>query len=182
MPDIRRQLLAAFDLEHREHLQAIRQALRSGGEADAREIFRRAHSLKGAARAVDLPAVETQAHALESLCAELMDGGRTLDADTIATLESLLDAVEDAAAAAYAPPAPKPTAATAVQPATDETVELVRIDVESVAGLSRAMQTLSGDVLDHGAIDEDLRRLAADARRLERGWRESRSGAGAAER
>ena len=99
MPDIRRQLLAAFDLEHREHLQAIRQALGTGGAADTREIFRRAHSLKGAARAVDLPAVEEKAHALESLCAELTDGGRTLDAETIAALEVLLDAVEDARAA-----------------------------------------------------------------------------------
>jgi len=177
VPDIRRQLLAAFDLEHREHLQAIRQAIAAGGEADAREIFRRAHSLKGAARAVDLPAVEEQAHALESLCAELMDGARVLDAETVATLEGLLDAVEDAAASAYAPPAPKPaTASTA--PAVEESVELVRIDVEAVAGLSRAMQTLSGDVLDHGAIDEDLRRLASDARKLERRWRDARSVAG----
>ncbi|PLR25588.1 hybrid sensor histidine kinase/response regulator [Caulobacter zeae] len=175
MPDIRRQLLAAFDLEHREHLQAIRQAIAAGGEADTREIFRRAHSLKGAARAVDLPAVEEHAHALESLCAELMDGQRTLDADTTAALEGLLDAVEDAAGAAYAPPAPKPAATTAA--VADETVEYVRIDVEAVAGLSRAMQTLSGDVLDHGAIDEDLRRLASDARKLERRWRDTRGGA-----
>ncbi|PVM87381.1 hybrid sensor histidine kinase/response regulator [Caulobacter endophyticus] len=178
MPDIRRQLLAAFDLEHREHLQAIRQAIAAGGEADAREIFRRAHSLKGAARAVDLPVVEEQAHALESLCAELMDGARMLDAATAATLEGLLDAVEDAAAAAYAPPAPKPAETTAAAPAPEEAVELVRIDVEAVAGLSRAMQTLSGDVLDHGAIDEDLRRLASDARKLERRWRDARSAAG----
>lgn len=177
MPDIRRQLLAAFDLEHREHLQAIRQAIAAGGEADAREIFRRAHSLKGAARAVDLPVVEEQAHALESLCAELMDGARTLDDDTVATLEGLLDAVEDAAATAYAPPAPRP-ATTAASPPAEEAVELVRIDVEAVAGLSRAMQTLSGDVLDHGAIDEDLRRLAADARGLERRWRDTRAAAG----
>ncbi|MEH0197036.1 response regulator [Caulobacter sp. CCNWLY153] len=175
MPDIRRQLLAAFDLEHREHLQAIRQAIAAGGEADTREIFRRAHSLKGAARAVDLPAVEEQAHALESLCAELMDGQRALDADTVTMLERLLDAVEDAAGAAYAPPPPKPAATTA--PASEEAVEYVRIDVEAVSGLSRAMQTLSGDVLDHGAIDEDLRRLAADARKLERRWRDARGAA-----
>ena len=177
MPDIRRQLLAAFDLEHREHLQAIRQAIAARGEADTREIFRRAHSLKGAARAVDLPAVEEQAHALESLCAELMDGSRTLDVATVTVLEGLLDAVEDAAGAAYAPPAPKPAATTA--PVAEETVEYVRIDVEAVSGLSRAMQTLSGDVLDHGAIDEDLRRLAADARKLERRWRDARGGAAA---
>jgi len=175
VPDIRRQLLAAFDLEHREHLQAIRQAIAAGGEVDTREIFRRAHSLKGAARAVDLPAVEEKAHVLESLCAELMDGSRTLDAQTVAVLENLLDAVEDAASAAYAPPAPKPAAN--IAPAADETVEYVRIDVEAVAGLSRAMQTLSGDVLDHGAVDEDLRRLAAEARKLERRWRDTRGAA-----
>lgn len=184
MPDIRRQLLAAFDLEHREHLQAIRQAMSAAAEADTREIFRRAHSLKGAARAVDMPQVEERAHALESLCAELMDGARTLDETTIEALGALLDAVEDAVAAAYAPPLQPPQPEEAPRPAepADEAVELVRIDVDAVAALSRAMQTLSGDVLDQGAIDEDLRRLAADARRLERDWRESRTGAGAAAR
>ena len=57
--DIRQQLLAAFEVEHREHLDAIRTALAGGAEGrqpDWNDIFRRAHSLKGAARAVDLPA------------------------------------------------------------------------------------------------------------------------------
>ena len=68
--DIRQLLLAAFEVEHREHIDAIRAAL--GGEdgehvPDWNDVFRRAHSLKGASRAVDLPAVEAVAHRLETL-------------------------------------------------------------------------------------------------------------------
>ncbi len=51
--DIRQLLLAAFDVEHREHVAAIRDALRAEAP-DWNDVFRRAHSLKGASRAVDL--------------------------------------------------------------------------------------------------------------------------------
>ncbi|MEE7488360.1 Hpt domain-containing protein [Methylobacterium oryzae] len=66
--DIRKLLLAAFDVEHREHVAAIRGALGSA-TPDWNDVFRRAHSLKGASRAVDLPAVEAVAHRLETLFA-----------------------------------------------------------------------------------------------------------------
>ena len=65
--DIRQQLLAAFEVEHREHLDAIRAALAAEGPVDWQDVFRRAHSLKGAARAVDLPPVEAVSHQLEAL-------------------------------------------------------------------------------------------------------------------
>jgi two-component system chemotaxis sensor kinase CheA len=51
MADIREQLLAAFEVEYREHVDAIRAALeqvRAGQAVNMREAFRRAHSLKGA--------------------------------------------------------------------------------------------------------------------------------------
>ncbi len=59
MSDFRAELMAAFAAEYREHLAAIREALSredAGGgvtldAAQLREAFRRAHSLKGAARA-----------------------------------------------------------------------------------------------------------------------------------
>ena len=95
--DIRKQLLAAFDAEHREHLQAIRSALDHAdrGEIDLTDVFRRAHSLKGAARAVDLPAVEEVAHQLEALFSQVLEGQQSLDAPTVATVRQNLDLIED---------------------------------------------------------------------------------------
>lgn len=98
MEELRRQLLAAFDIEHREHLERIRSALaaaQSGAAAvDWRDVFRRAHSLKGAARAVDLPAVEEVAHRLEAVFHQVMDGSRRLDPPAIAAIERALDSIE----------------------------------------------------------------------------------------
>jgi len=107
MTDIRQQLLAAFDAEYKEHLAAIRQSLAGSNHAgvDLRDIFRRAHSLKGAARAVDMPDIARLAHALEALLAAVEDGNRTLDAQTVGEIHRGLDAIEDAAAATLSQPA-----------------------------------------------------------------------------
>jgi two-component system chemotaxis sensor kinase CheA len=103
--DIRKQLLAAFDVEHREHLHAIRGALDAAETdgVDLTDVFRRAHSLKGAARAVELPAVEEIAHQLEALFSRLVDNGQDLDRRTIATVRLSLDAIEDLTAEIDAP-------------------------------------------------------------------------------
>src|SRR5579859_5691879 len=74
--DLLRELLATFAVEAQEHLQAINQnllALEKSAELLA-EIFRAAHSLKGAARAVNLEAAGDVAHRLETLFARLRDG------------------------------------------------------------------------------------------------------------
>ena len=102
MSDFRQELLAAFAVEHREHLDAIRAALaaaEAGRPLDLRDIFRRAHSLKGAARAVDLPAVEELAHRLETLFSRLGEGRMPLDARAQAVAQQGLDAVETQVAA-----------------------------------------------------------------------------------
>nr|WP_245214214.1 response regulator [Pararoseomonas indoligenes] len=104
-------MLAAFAAEHREHLGAIREAL-AAEDADGavalepaalREVFRRAHSLKGAARAVDLPGLEAVAHRVESLLAREMDaaagGPAHLAPAILALLHRGLDAIESAASA-----------------------------------------------------------------------------------
>ncbi|WP_338661400.1 response regulator [Pararoseomonas sp. SCSIO 73927] len=120
MSDFRAELLAAFAAEHREHLGAIREAL-SAEDGDGavelepaalREVFRRAHSLKGAARAVDLPGLEAVAHRVESLLAREMEaaagGPARLSPPTLALLHRGLDAIEASASAmaagAEAPP------------------------------------------------------------------------------
>ncbi|WP_207919295.1 Hpt domain-containing protein, partial [Methylobacterium segetis] len=95
--DIRQQLLAAFEVEHREHIDAIRAALAGGAEGrqpDWNDIFRRAHSLKGAARAVDLPAVEAVAHRLEALFERIVAGSTALDREATGATHLALDRIE----------------------------------------------------------------------------------------
>ncbi|WP_419729951.1 hybrid sensor histidine kinase/response regulator [Lichenicola sp.] len=94
--ELRAELLAAFEAEYREHLQAIRGALDAGAVSGAslRDVFRRAHSLKGAARAVDLPEVEEIAHGLESLLFACVETGQALPADAVATVRRGLDGIE----------------------------------------------------------------------------------------
>lgn len=110
--NLRQELLAAFDVEHKEHLRAIRTALEAaerGEPADLRDIFRRAHSLKGAARAVDLPVVEEVAHRLEAVLARVMEGELPLPGAVAAAVQTGLDGIEGYVAALSGggtPPAP----------------------------------------------------------------------------
>ena len=115
MTDIRQLLLAAFEVEHREHVEAIRAALGAAGEdrlPDWNDVFRRAHSLKGAARAVDLPAVEALAHRLEALFERIRTGAPLTRAaanathlalDRIEAYVAALGSAPDAARAAAMP-------------------------------------------------------------------------------
>lgn len=97
--DIRQRLLAAFDLEHKDHLAAIRNALRDaeamGDAPDLVDIHRRAHSLKGAARAVDLPEVEAISHRLEAAFIAVQKGEIPLDPASVGVVRRSLDAIED---------------------------------------------------------------------------------------
>jgi two-component system chemotaxis sensor kinase CheA len=103
---IRERLLEAFQIEYREHLEAIRSLLEElsqrtdgSGIAQLDETFRRAHSLKGAARAVDLPPVEQIAHRLETLFARIRGGEIRLDASVAGVIGRVLDTIEDWVAA-----------------------------------------------------------------------------------
>jgi two-component system chemotaxis sensor kinase CheA len=194
MADIREQLLAAFEVEYREHVDAIRDALQraSAGEpVNVREIFRRAHSLKGAARAVDLPEIEEAAHAMESAFAEVMEQGGQVHPGLAGRVTGNLDAIERRAAAVYnrAPP-DNPTDAA---PSEQAPTEFLRVNAGRVQQLSTAMHDLSAnlDMLDIDADDlrgiqvradslarmlerpglhlEDAARLAQEARAIARG-------------
>jgi two-component system chemotaxis sensor kinase CheA len=114
---IRERLLAAFQIEYREHLEAIRKILddlatrmEGSGIAHLDEIFRRAHSLKGAARAVDLMPVEQLAHKLETLFVRVRAGQVKLDRDVAGLVGRTLDAVEDWVTAFVAGETPPNTA------------------------------------------------------------------------
>jgi two-component system chemotaxis sensor kinase CheA len=104
--DINQQLLAAFKVEHVEHLEGIRACLarweQDAGAPDVNEAFRRAHSLKGAARVTGLLPIEALAHQLESLFASLRASPRPIDGEALHGVRAALDAIEDAAAALLA--------------------------------------------------------------------------------
>jgi two-component system, chemotaxis family, sensor kinase CheA len=100
--DIRQKLAAIFQGEHAEHLEHIRSILAllesasdktSGKGLD--EAFRRAHSLKGAARAVDLDAVEGLASGLETLFSRVREGTLALDQRASRVIHQVLDASEE---------------------------------------------------------------------------------------
>jgi len=99
---IRQKLAAIFQGEHAEHLEHIRSILalletvgETQGRTELDEAFRRAHSLKGAARAVDLDAVERLAAGLETLLSRVREGTLPLDQHMIRVIHEALDASED---------------------------------------------------------------------------------------
>jgi two-component system, chemotaxis family, sensor kinase CheA len=100
--DINEKLRAAFQVEHIEHLEGIRACLIHWGDAtapaDVDEAFRRAHSLKGAARVTGFSSVESLAHQLESLFAQLQCEELQPTEDVVRRVEVALDAIEDCAA------------------------------------------------------------------------------------
>ncbi|MBI5441362.1 MAG: chemotaxis-specific protein-glutamate methyltransferase CheB [Deltaproteobacteria bacterium] len=80
--ELRKRLLATFKVEAAEHLQAISSGLVDLEGEPAREsrakllekVFREAHSLKGAARAVNLGQIESLCQAMESVLGALKAG------------------------------------------------------------------------------------------------------------
>ena len=189
MTDIRKQLLAAFDAEHREHLQAIRAALDHAdrGEIDLTDVFRRAHSLKGAARAVDLPAVEEVAHQLEALFSQVLEGQQSLDAPTVATVRQNLDLIEDLVADMSKPPEPKPAGRPPCRlrrphPANRNlrlrkpmrpdsgAGSYLRVAAEQMEELSDSMHRLLTELQADEGIDDTLRQIEQEIRGLRRGW------------
>jgi two-component system chemotaxis sensor kinase CheA len=97
---IRERLLAAFQVEYQEHLEAIRRLLadmagRGGDASQLDEIFRRVHSLKGAARAVDLAPIEQLSHRLETLFVRVRSGALPLQGEILPLVSSSLDMIED---------------------------------------------------------------------------------------
>jgi two-component system chemotaxis sensor kinase CheA len=104
-----RSLLEIFSAEQAEHIQRVRSLLDSNaamaGEARPgaiEEILRRAHTLKGAGRAVGLKTTEQLAHQMEALVGRFEKSSAALDENSIAVTHRALDAMEDILAAAIA--------------------------------------------------------------------------------
>lgn len=99
--DLRAKLLTIFAVEHAEHVERIRAVLAAVEQgaslpaADLDEAFRRAHSLKGAARAVDLLPLEQLAHQLESLLSSVRAGAVGMNPAVVRSILGALDSSED---------------------------------------------------------------------------------------
>jgi two-component system chemotaxis sensor kinase CheA len=95
-------LMSTFVEEVEEHVSSFNRDLLAleGGEGDAagllQSLFRTAHNLKGASRAVDVDLVESACHGLEDILARARDGERPLDTEAFAMLFATADAIQDA--------------------------------------------------------------------------------------
>lgn len=96
------ELLETFRIEAREHLQTLTNGLLKLEKVDpaekpalVEEIFREAHSLKGAARAVDMADIEQLCQAMESVFAACKREAITLSAGAYDVLHRTLDVVTE---------------------------------------------------------------------------------------
>ena len=95
-------LMSTFVEEVAEHVRSFNRdllALESGQGDPAsllQSLFRTAHNLKGASRAVDVGLMESACHGLEDILARARDGERPLDAEAFEILFATADAIEDA--------------------------------------------------------------------------------------
>ncbi|KQM28398.1 MULTISPECIES: hybrid sensor histidine kinase/response regulator [unclassified Sphingomonas] len=154
MDELQAELLAAFASELAEHMAGIRAALAdadAGRPVDLREFSRRAHSLKGAARAVELPASEAAAHEAEALILAIERGDRAMDTAAITELRRLADAIEDGAATDM------PDTANEAEPE-----RRVAISGQSVENLGRSLHVMATQIAEQGMVADRLGALADD--------------------
>jgi len=111
------EILEAFAQESREAFEAMEQSIMAWEKddrqvEDLRNVFRLAHSVKGAANSVGLRAVGTVLHRLEDMLEDLVEGhGRVVTAELSALVLSLIDVLRTALASGQsATPAWKTTA------------------------------------------------------------------------
>jgi two-component system chemotaxis sensor kinase CheA len=194
--DIRQKLLATFQIEHRDHVEQIRSllamiektAIEPAG-AELEEAFRRAHSLKGAARAVDLHPVEGLAHRLETLFSRVRQGVLLLDKNVAGVVQQVLDASEDCVTAlGENRPIPgfgsalqaiervlgmEPEAARAAAPDTApvpafQPLETVRITARNFDGLLRSAGGLLTESQRQNQVAEQLKAISKQLARMEK--------------
>jgi two-component system, chemotaxis family, sensor kinase CheA len=198
LKDLHQKLLATFQVEHREHLDRIRSILTDLDQkdgtlaaADVDEVFRRAHSLKGAARVVDLRPVENLAHRLETLFSRVREDGVRLDHDLSGVIHHVLDSTEDwVAALSESRPLPDTTRALqaieaalnmeaqAPQPKVEtpatvrplQKFETVRVNAESLDRLLRSTDRLATEILRQEMLAQQLREISQQVTEVSREW------------
>ena len=139
-----KQLRATFKVEAAEHLQAIAAGLLELEQTPAPEaqrkivetVFRAAHSLKGAARAVDFTQIESLCQSLEDVFAAWKRQESAPSPTALDTLHRTLDAIT---AAISAPEATRGARAPAARPSFDQPDQPVRHPEVSVRPRQRKL-------------------------------------------
>jgi two-component system chemotaxis sensor kinase CheA len=155
-----------FRIEARELLEQLTQGLLSldDGESGSQavpELFRYAHTLKGAARVVGQMHMAEMAHAVEDALSPYRDSGQSVPANSVREFLRLVGQMADALDTLDAPaPASTPEVAQAetgspvVVPQEGPSSEVVRVELERLdgllEGLSEAVVQLGGL---HGAVE-----------------------------
>jgi two-component system chemotaxis sensor kinase CheA len=137
-----KQLRATFMVEAQEHLQVISAGLlaleqTTAGEAQRRiveNVFRAAHSLKGAARAVDMRAVESRCQSLEEVLAAWRRGEGGISPESIDAMHRVVDAVTTALNAAEPASAKVETVAPAARAFAGPSPEHAAVEVSAAFG------------------------------------------------
>lgn len=166
MEDLRQQLARVFAAELAEHVAVLRAGFalaEGGGAADLRDLFRRAHSLKGAARAADHPEIEDLAHTLEGLLEQAEGQGR-FSPPMLADARGLIDAIEDAADPAEA------TSAESAKPAAEGQSgdDFVRISSRHLDELVDSIRSLREELDFRATIGSNLRATREELDRIRR--------------
>jgi two-component system chemotaxis sensor kinase CheA len=162
--------------EANRHLLALERAPADAEEL--RSLFRVMHTLKGAARAANVPELERVCHRLEAMLASARDAGRALDAAEVQSLFDGVDKLTEAGrrmreASAPREASPEPTAGdpAAEQPRTDAPRESgVRIGQDRIDTLftaSNRLLILAANVSD---LPQQIEQLSEEAGRATAAW------------
>jgi len=168
-----KQLRATFGIEAAEHLQAIAAGLRELEQTTAPEaqrkvvetVFRAAHSLKGAARAVGFIEIESLCESLEDVFAAWKRRESIPSATALNTLHGTLDAITAALNAAVVPRgADAPGAAVVAVPVAQQRTipveETVRISITKLGARLVEAEEMLTVKLSANQRAEELRELA----------------------
>jgi len=193
---IRAQIIGSFRAELSEHIQtlndgllAIEQNQIAGAEREERlaTIFRAAHSLKGAARAVGVSAIEQLAHALEDVLGCLQKNQLVPSPEMFTACYKAVDAIQVVETAYEAgettPPAESLIALSGLEPfrraaktAAAETTPVAREKArESAAEPKAASKTENGNV--ENGLPQTSRKSLENLREVLNGSKETLTGA-----
>ncbi len=163
--EIREKLIASFRAELTDHVQTMNDGLleleQSAGAGERQftldEVFRAAHSLKGAARAMGVTMVEQLAHAIESVLDDMQHNAIEMTSELFTACYRAVDAIENVQAVYEAGETTPPLEA--LQALSN--LEQVRYSVRPGQQPDSPIQTV--EVIEVGRIKKDNGKVAAQA-------------------
>ncbi|NBD35418.1 MAG: hypothetical protein GVY30_05410, partial [Chloroflexi bacterium] len=166
--NVREKLLNSFRVELKEHIQTMTDGLLAleqntvagdARQATLEEVFRAAHSLKGAARALGVTMIEQLAHALENILDALRHDEIEPTAGMYTACYEAFDAIQDVQAAYEAGKVTPPSAALQALAALDE-FQSEESEAPEAADESAVGASVAADAAEKKAAYED--KAAAD--------------------